>query len=289
MAVNVKGTMLCCQAIGDGMAKAGRGSIVNICSTYGLVSPDQSLYDYRRDRGETFYKPVTYSASKSAILNLTRYLATYWAQAGRAREYADAGRRVRQSGARIPRRLCAPRADGTHGERRRDEWRRDLSFVRCVVLHDRRQPGDRRWLDRLVVAAAAQPRLFPERIANWIGGAEKPAVSGDVFEKISPHDGAVICRAARSGEADVQAAVSAARAAQPAWAAMPAVQRGDVLHNVATGLKARAEDMARVVALETGKSFKDALGETKGAILQGQFMAGEGMRLYGRTTTSAAA
>ena len=39
-------------------------------------------YDYRRDRGETFYKPVTYSASKSAILNLTRYLATYWAKQG---------------------------------------------------------------------------------------------------------------------------------------------------------------------------------------------------------------
>ncbi len=68
MAVNVKGTMLCCQVIGAAMAKAGRGSIVNICSTYGLVSPDQSLYDYRRDRGETFFKPVTYSASKSAIL-----------------------------------------------------------------------------------------------------------------------------------------------------------------------------------------------------------------------------
>lgn len=82
MAVNVKGTMLCCQAIGDAMAKAGRGSIVNICSTYGLVSPDQSLYDYRRERGETFFKPVTYSASKSAILNLTRYLATYWAKRG---------------------------------------------------------------------------------------------------------------------------------------------------------------------------------------------------------------
>lgn len=82
MAVNVKGTMLCCQAIGEAMAKAGRGSIVNICSTYGLVSPDQSLYDYRRERGETFYKPVTYSASKSAILNLTRYLATYWGRQG---------------------------------------------------------------------------------------------------------------------------------------------------------------------------------------------------------------
>jgi NAD(P)-dependent dehydrogenase (short-subunit alcohol dehydrogenase family) len=79
MAVNVKGVMLCCQVIGGAMAKAGRGSIVNIGSIYGVVSPDQSLYQYRRDQGETFFKPVAYSASKSALYNLTRYLATYWA------------------------------------------------------------------------------------------------------------------------------------------------------------------------------------------------------------------
>lgn len=79
MDVNVKGTMLCCQAIGAQMADAGRGSIVNVSSIYGLVSPDQRLYDYRRERGDVFFKPVAYSASKSALLNLTRYLATYWA------------------------------------------------------------------------------------------------------------------------------------------------------------------------------------------------------------------
>jgi NAD(P)-dependent dehydrogenase (short-subunit alcohol dehydrogenase family) len=82
MAVNVKGVMLTCQAVGAAMAKAGRGAIVNIASTYGLVSPDQNIYDYRRARGETFFKPVAYSASKSALLNLTRYLATYWAGKG---------------------------------------------------------------------------------------------------------------------------------------------------------------------------------------------------------------
>jgi len=82
MAVNVKGVMLCCQAIGAAMGRAGRGSIVNIASTYGLVSPDQSLYEYRRRRGEVFYKPIAYSASKSALYNLTRYLATYWGQQG---------------------------------------------------------------------------------------------------------------------------------------------------------------------------------------------------------------
>ncbi len=137
-------------------------------------------------------------------------------------------------------------------------------------------------------AQAAARQLFPERVANWIGGAERFAASGEVFEKISPHDGSVVCRASRSREIDVEAAVSAAVAAQSAWAQMPAVQRGDILHAVAMGLKARAEDMARVVSIETGKSFKDALGETKGAVQQGLFMAGEGMRLYGRTTTSGA-
>jgi len=82
MDVNVKGTLLCCQVVGGAMAREGRGSIVNVSSVYGLLSPVQDLYAFRRDRGETFVKPVAYSVSKSAILNLTRYLATYWARAG---------------------------------------------------------------------------------------------------------------------------------------------------------------------------------------------------------------
>ena len=79
MEVNTKGVFLCCQIVGGQMAEAGRGSIINICSTYGLVSPDQRIYEYRRRAGTPFFKPVAYSASKSALLNMTRYLSTYWA------------------------------------------------------------------------------------------------------------------------------------------------------------------------------------------------------------------
>jgi len=78
--VNLKGVYLCCQVFGAAMARASRGSIINVSSIYGLVSPDQNLYEYRRERGEVFFKPVPYSASKSGILNLIRYLAVYWAK-----------------------------------------------------------------------------------------------------------------------------------------------------------------------------------------------------------------
>jgi NAD(P)-dependent dehydrogenase (short-subunit alcohol dehydrogenase family) len=82
MDVNVKGTFLSCQVVGGLMAHEGRGSIVNVSSVYGMLSPVQDLYEFRQARGETFVKPVAYSVSKSAVLNLTRYLATYWAKDG---------------------------------------------------------------------------------------------------------------------------------------------------------------------------------------------------------------
>ncbi|MDX6388783.1 MAG: hypothetical protein QOD85_2585, partial [Gaiellaceae bacterium] len=82
MRVNVSGTLLPCQVIGGRMAAEGRGSIVNVSSIYGMLSPVQELYDFRRRGGETFFKPVAYSVSKSALYNLTRYLATYWARSG---------------------------------------------------------------------------------------------------------------------------------------------------------------------------------------------------------------
>jgi alpha-ketoglutaric semialdehyde dehydrogenase len=85
----------------------------------------------------------------------------------------------------------------------------------------------------------------------------------------------------------VDAAVTAAAAAQPAWARETPVARGAVIRAIAQLLERDADQIAAIVAAETGKSHKDALGEMGGAIEQGYFMAGEGRRLYGKVTTSA--
>jgi NAD(P)-dependent dehydrogenase (short-subunit alcohol dehydrogenase family) len=79
--VNVLGTVICCQVFGKHMTSLTTGgSIINIASIYGMLSPVQDIYEYKRKSGVNWFKPVAYSITKSAILNFTRYLATYWAK-----------------------------------------------------------------------------------------------------------------------------------------------------------------------------------------------------------------
>jgi acyl-CoA reductase-like NAD-dependent aldehyde dehydrogenase len=124
-------------------------------------------------------------------------------------------------------------------------------------------------------------------IGNVIAGKERPAASGETFEKLAPATGEVLSSVARSGRADVNAAVSAAVDAQPAWAARNVTERGAILRRIAQLLERDRDAIAEIVSAETGKSPRDARGETDGAIELGYFMAGEGRRFYGRTMPSA--
>lgn len=78
--VNITGMFLCAQAVAPQMKKQGNGVIVNISSIYGLVGPDQRLYEKDEPGAALFYKPVTYTVTKSAVLGLTKYLAAYFAR-----------------------------------------------------------------------------------------------------------------------------------------------------------------------------------------------------------------
>ena len=124
-------------------------------------------------------------------------------------------------------------------------------------------------------------------VANVVGGEAKAASSGETFEKLRPADGTLLCRVSRSGAADVEAAVAAAQAAQPAWAAETPVERGRLIRELTLALQARRDEAAALVVEETGKALAPALAEVDAAVEMGFFVAGEGRRLYGRTTTSA--
>ncbi|MFL5403222.1 MAG: SDR family oxidoreductase [Gemmatimonadales bacterium] len=79
--VNLVGAFHSIQAFGPAMIRQGRGSIINIGSLYATVSPDARAYDHLPN-DPPFLKPPAYGASKAALVNLTRYLATHWGPAG---------------------------------------------------------------------------------------------------------------------------------------------------------------------------------------------------------------
>lgn len=82
LGVNLTAAMLCAQAFGAPMAKRGRGAIVNTLSIYGIVAPDQRIYEGSEYLGRPINTPAIYSASKAGLWGLTQYLASYWGGQG---------------------------------------------------------------------------------------------------------------------------------------------------------------------------------------------------------------
>jgi NAD(P)-dependent dehydrogenase (short-subunit alcohol dehydrogenase family) len=78
MSVNLTGAMVCCQVFGGLMAEQRHGSIVNVLSIYGIVAPDQRIYEGSEYLGRAINTPAIYSASKAGLWGLTSYLASYW-------------------------------------------------------------------------------------------------------------------------------------------------------------------------------------------------------------------
>ena len=99
-------------------------------------------------------------------------------------------------------------------------------------------------------------QLRARGVPNRMAGQDVPAQSGATFDNHSPVDESFICTVARSGAADIDAAAQAARAAFPAWRDFPAAERKKVLHRIADGIVARAEEIALAECWDTGQALR---------------------------------
>lgn len=123
-------------------------------------------------------------------------------------------------------------------------------------------------------------------IENYISGTRQEPVGGQSFNKINPHNGSVMYQVALADARDVDMAIESCRQAFAGWSEQTVVHRGQILDAIVQAMRAHHDELAELIATETGKPPGDAAGEVNGSIMQGQFFASEGMRLYGRTLNS---
>jgi acyl-CoA reductase-like NAD-dependent aldehyde dehydrogenase len=122
---------------------------------------------------------------------------------------------------------------------------------------------------------------------NLIGGEWVGARSGATFETKNPADTTeAVATFQKSDADDTRQAIAAAKAAQPAWAAIPAPKRGEILFRAANILESRADQVAREMTREEGKTLPEACGEVGRAINILRFIGGEGARLSGENVPS---
>ncbi len=122
---------------------------------------------------------------------------------------------------------------------------------------------------------------------NLIGGSWVPARDGRTFESRNPaRKDEVVGVFPRSGPADVESAVAAARKAYPAWRATPPPARGEIILHAAQLLRRHKDELARLMTREMGKVLKEAQGDVQEAIDMGEFVAGFGRRPFGEALPS---
>lgn len=119
---------------------------------------------------------------------------------------------------------------------------------------------------------------------HFIGGRFTPARAGRTFAVVNPATGEEVARAADGDAADVEAAVADAARAQTAWAKVPARKRGALVHKAAALIRDHVEELARLVALETGKALRtESRVEANNVADIFEFFGGLGGELKGET------
>ncbi len=139
-----------------------------------------------------------------------------------------------------------------------------------------------------MTATAAPTRAQVQTFGNFVGGAWRPAASGETFENRNPadHDD-LVGRFASSGVEDVDAAVTAAADAAEGWRRTTAIARSTMLHKAATLLEARINEVGRELTREEGKTLKEGIGETTRAVQILRYYAGEAQQPTGEHYPSA--
>lgn len=120
-------------------------------------------------------------------------------------------------------------------------------------------------------------------VKNFIGGQWVEARSGEIFATYNPATEEQIASVVKSGSADVDTAVSAAKEAYKSWRLVPAPRRGEILYRVAQLLIERKEELARLMTQEMGKTLAETRGDVQEAIDMAYYMGGEGRRMLGYT------
>src|SRR5271169_6425455 len=122
---------------------------------------------------------------------------------------------------------------------------------------------------------------------NFIDGEWVESSTGETFENRNPADTRdLVGIFQKSGKADVDAAVDAAKRAFEKWRLVPAPRRAEILYRASELLIERQEDFSRDMTREMGKILKETRGDVQEAIDTGFFMAGEGRRMFGPTVPS---